>query len=285
MSLDLVRARLAAGEDGRILRLHGNHLHVRQARLDHLGDAGDRPAGADTRHEGIELAVGVVPDFLRRGLAVDLRIGRVLELLRDDRVRDIPEQLLCARDGALHALGTRGELKLRAEIGQHLAAFKRHGLGHDQDQTIAARRRHEGERDAGIAGGRLDQGRIGIDLAGGLHGLDHADADAVLDARNRVEELELDQDLGINSALLRQPVQAHERGVADGFRNRAVDAAAAGLGIGARQIGSVSHQFPPSGRRKLNLSRRRCRYLPQFTHQIVKSMVDIVSTAASACAF
>ena len=39
--------------------------------------------------EDVDLAVGVVPDFLGRGAAVDLRIGRVLELLRDDGAGDL----------------------------------------------------------------------------------------------------------------------------------------------------------------------------------------------------
>ena len=69
----------------------------------------------------------------------------------------------------------------------------------------------------------------GLIVPGRLQGVDHGDADAVLDARDRVEEFELDQDLGVDAALLRQPVQAHQRRVADGVGDRIVDAAAAGL--------------------------------------------------------
>ena len=54
--------------------------------LEHLADAGDRAAGADAGDEDVDLAVGVVPDLLGGGLAVDLRIGRVLELLRHEGV-------------------------------------------------------------------------------------------------------------------------------------------------------------------------------------------------------
>ena len=35
------------------------------------------------------LAVGVVPDLLGGGAAMDFRVGRVVELLRDDRARDL----------------------------------------------------------------------------------------------------------------------------------------------------------------------------------------------------
>ncbi len=44
-----------------------------------------------------------------------------------------------------------------AQQGEHLAPLDRHQFGHHEDELIAARRGHEGERDAGVAGGRLDQ--------------------------------------------------------------------------------------------------------------------------------
>ncbi len=60
-------------------------LTLRLARLQHLTDAGQRAAGADAGDEDVNGALRVVPDFLRGGAAVDLRIGGVLELLRHDR--------------------------------------------------------------------------------------------------------------------------------------------------------------------------------------------------------
>ena len=71
--------------------------------------------------------------------------------------------------------------------------------------------------------------RAGLDRARRLQRIDHADADAVLDAGDRVEEFELGQDLGLDAALLRQPVQAHQRRVADRVGDGVVDPAAAGL--------------------------------------------------------
>ena len=70
-------------------------------------DAGDRAAGADAGDEDVDLACGVVPDLLGRGAAVDLGIGRVLELLRHDRVRRRGDDLLRLGDRALHALRRR----------------------------------------------------------------------------------------------------------------------------------------------------------------------------------
>ena len=55
------------------------------------------------------------------GLAVDLRVRRVLELLRHDRVRDLAQELLGLGQRALHAQGSGRENEFRTEIGQHLA--------------------------------------------------------------------------------------------------------------------------------------------------------------------
>jgi hypothetical protein len=158
-----------------------------------------------------------------------LGVRRVLELLRHDRARDFSEQFLGSRDRALHALRTGSEDKLRAEEGQHLAPLERHRLGHHEHEAVTPRRRNESERDARVAGGRLDQRSAGLDRALGFHRVDHVDADAVLDARDRIEELELEQDFGVDALLFREPVEADQRGVPDRFGDGAVDTTAAGL--------------------------------------------------------
>src|SRR5690606_35207217 len=75
-ALNLVRSRLAARKDRRILRLDGDHMERRLAGLQRLADAGDGAAGADSGDEDVDIATGVVPDFLGRGAAVDIRVGR-----------------------------------------------------------------------------------------------------------------------------------------------------------------------------------------------------------------
>ena len=88
--LDLVTAgleRLALHllrDDRRGDRLDRDRLEARLARLDDLGHAGDRAAGADAGDEDVDLAVGVLPDFLGGGRAVDLRVGGIFELLRHE---------------------------------------------------------------------------------------------------------------------------------------------------------------------------------------------------------
>ena len=72
----------AARQHRRGVRLDGDALEAGLARLDHLAHAGDGAAGADAGDQDVDLAVGVAPDLLGGGPAVDLRVGRVLELLR-----------------------------------------------------------------------------------------------------------------------------------------------------------------------------------------------------------
>ncbi|MEJ0043443.1 MAG: hypothetical protein WDM81_15020 [Rhizomicrobium sp.] len=136
-------------------------------------------------------------------------------------------------DGGAHAaLGRLGEHDLGAEQAQHLAPLQRHRIRHDEDQLVALGGRDEGERDAGIAAGRLDQGRLARrDDALGFQGLDHADADAVLHARQRIEEFELEQDVRLDARLLRQAAQPHQRRIADGLGDRLVDTPAPGFAL------------------------------------------------------
>ena len=74
---------LAAGKDGAVGRLHRHDVQIGLAWLQDLADAGDRAAGPDAGHEDVDVAAGVVPDFLGGGASVDVRICWIFELLRD----------------------------------------------------------------------------------------------------------------------------------------------------------------------------------------------------------
>ena len=60
-----------------------------------------------------------------------------------------------------------------------------------------------------------------------------ADADAVLDRGKRIEEFQLEQDVGLDAGFLGHAVHAHQRRVADGFGDGIIDAAAAGFSLSA----------------------------------------------------
>ena len=145
-ALDGMRRMLAAGQYRARLRLDGDDLEAGQARLQRLADAGDRAASADACDEDVELAPGVTPDLLGGRARMDRGIGRVLELLRNEAVGNLPLQLLGARDGAGHALLARRELEPGAEDAQHLAPLDGHRIGHGEDQPCsrAPRRRKQG---------------------------------------------------------------------------------------------------------------------------------------------
>ena len=57
---------------------------------------------------------------------------------------------------------------------------------------------------------------------------DHRDADPVLDAGQRVEELELEEEVGLDPGFGDEPLDAHQRRVADGLDDAVVDPAAPG---------------------------------------------------------
>ncbi len=169
---------------------------------------------------------------------MDQGIGGVLELLGHHRIGIGFEDLLGPHHRPAHALFRRRQLEPCAQQGQHLAPFHRHALGHDQDQRIALGRADEGQRDAGVAAGRLhDGGLAGDDAPFHFQSLDHRGPDAVLHAGDRIEELQLGHDLALGLQLGREPWQPHQRGVANGVDDRVVDPAPPGAAIALGVIG------------------------------------------------
>ena len=223
-ALDLVRARLTAGQNLRILRLHRDNLDTRLALFQHLSNAGNRAPGADARDEEINLAFHVVPDFFGGGLAMNFRIGGVFELLRNDGARRRRRNLIRLGDGALHALRRRRQHEFGAEQGQHLAPLDRHGFGHHEDELIAARGGDKGQREPRVAGGRLHQNAApGADLAFALQRLDHRQANAILNAGKRIEKFELGEEIGFDAFFRRNSAKPDDRRIANGLRDRIIN--------------------------------------------------------------
>ena len=119
-ALNLVRSRFEGllpglGNHRRVLGFHGNGLEGLPAGLDHFAHPGKGAAGADCRNEDVGLAVGIVPDFLGGGFAVDFGIGRILELLRNPGIGYLLVKLLGSPNGALHSFGPGCKHQLGAE--------------------------------------------------------------------------------------------------------------------------------------------------------------------------
>src|SRR5579872_1380018 len=66
-----------------------------------------------------------------------------------------------------------------------------HLVGDDQDQAIAFLRGHQSKAEAGIAGGRLDQGSAASQLARRFRGLDQRTPDPILDRTGGILVFEL----------------------------------------------------------------------------------------------
>ena len=210
-----LRARRAARQHRAVLGLDRDHPEAGLARLQHRADPGQRAAGADAADHDIDRAAGVASRFPRRscgggspGLAGFWNCCGMKASGSD------LDDLLGPGDGAAHALRRRGQLELGAEQQQHLAAFDRHAVRHRQDQPIALGGADKGERDPGIARGRLDQHGAGLDAAGGLGRLDHRQPDAVLDRGERVEELAFAEDVGLDPGTRRRAGARRTSGVA-----------------------------------------------------------------------
>ena len=217
-ALDAVRARGAAGEDGRARRLDGDDPRARVALLEHLAHAGDRPARPHPGDEHVEVAVERVEDLRARRAPVGLGVGGVGELVGEVGVvaaGERPRRL----DGLPHAAERLDHLDLRAVEAQQRLALAAHALGQEDHELVALGRAAEGQRDARVARGRLDDRRPpGLDPALGLGRVEHRHADAVLDRAARVEGLELREELHV-AALREDPRELHHRRATDVVRN------------------------------------------------------------------
>jgi hypothetical protein len=162
----------------------------RPARLEHLADPGDRPAGADGADEDIDGAAGVVPDLEGGGPPVDLRVGGVLELVEHHRAGDLAHELFGAGDGVGHE-DPRREHDLGAQVAQQRHALRRHRPRHGQHEPVAADGGGEGQPDARVAARGLDQRHPRPRDAAALGVLGQRHAEPVLDAAAGVAHLQL----------------------------------------------------------------------------------------------
>ena len=163
---------------------------------------------------------------------MNVGIGWILKLLRYNRAGDRGFEFLGLGDSALHALAGWRQFQLRAKQSQHLATLNRHRFRHHENKAIPARRRHKGQRDAGITGSWFNQRRAGFNRSRSFQRIDHVDADTILDARDRIEKFELGQKIGVHAFLLGYPIQPHNRRIANRIGDRVIDAAAAGFVTG-----------------------------------------------------
>ena len=110
--------------------------------------------------------------------------------------------------------GAFGEHQLGAVGDQQLAPLEAHRLGHRQVMRNAARGGDEGQRDAGVAAGRLDRSPCPGPSRPRLLGVpDHRRADAAFDRIGGIAALDLGQHGGVGA--VDDAVEADERRVSD----------------------------------------------------------------------
>ena len=145
------------------------------------------PPGADAGHEHVDVVVERPRDLGSGGAAVGLRVGGVGELVGQEHVGALGHRAR-GLDRLVHAPHRLGDVHAGPVQAQQALALAAHPLRQLQHQVIALGGAHERERDPGVAAGGLDdRGAPRLDPPFGLGGLDHRDADAVLDAAARVE--------------------------------------------------------------------------------------------------
>ena len=228
-ALDFMRAGLESlageslGDDRRILRFDSDGLERGLAGLEGFHAACDRAAGPDRRDDNVHFSIRIAPDFLRRGFDVNGGVCGVVELLGHPGIWGLLNECFRLRDRAAHPLGTRRENELRPQHGEECPALEAHRLGHGEDHFVSLGGRHEGQCDAGVSAGGLDDDRAGLENATLLSVLDHGHADAVFHATERIEKFTLERNRGGKPGG--DAVELDERCAADCFDDVIVDVA------------------------------------------------------------
>ena len=104
------------------------------------------------------------------------------------------DEFLCLVESAAHTFRSGGEHKVRAHRTQQSPAFQRHRFRHGQRQLVTARGSDEGQRDTGIAAGRLDDLDALLEHTTLLRIPDHRRPDAAFDRVRRIAAFNFRQD-------------------------------------------------------------------------------------------
>ncbi len=191
-------ARLAAREDRRLGRLHGDDPDALVPAAQALAGAAQRPRGADALDEAVDASARLAPDLLRHPLVGGELVG-VVEL-----VRPVAAGLLRQDPGGLDHLPGQllrhppvvagDDLEPGPQQLHVIELLPREGVRGDDAQGIPLDRADEGQGDAGAAAGVLDDRATGPQAPVRLRRLDHGQRHPVLHAAGGVPGLQLQQD-------------------------------------------------------------------------------------------
>ena len=190
-----------------------------------LRDAADRAAGTGAGDEVRHRAVGVAPDLRSRRRVVRVGIGGIRVLVGSKRAGRLAGQSFGGRVVRIGVLGRDGR-----RTDDHLGAvgleepdlLGGHLVAHHEDAPVAALGRDDGEADAGVAAGRLDDDAAGLQQSVALGGVDHGERRAVLRTPAGIHRLQLHQDF--DAVGRRQSIESHEGCLANEVQQRVRDA-------------------------------------------------------------
>ena len=221
-ALNFMGASGALRKHGRARRLNGDNLHVGVLGFQICANASHRAARAHARNEDIDLALGIVPNFRTRGFDMGLGICGIGELARDEAVRNLGGEFFRLRDSALHAFGAIGKHQFGTVSLHEQATLDRHGLGHRDDESIAASRSNRSQADTRIATRGLDNHGIFVQLARSFGIVKHRLRDTIFHGTSGIEVLELYEHLGLQVEVLLNIAELQKRRVANKLINRGV---------------------------------------------------------------
>ncbi len=143
-------------------------------------------------------------------------VGWVVELLRHETIGAGADHFGGLGNRSTHAFSRRREYEVGSHRSQQATTLDRHRLGHGQRKLVTFGGTYERQGDACVAAGGLDNVRFFVDLSRFLASFDHGDANAVLDAVERLKKLALREDRRLS--LRNQSVDANHWRIANCMR-------------------------------------------------------------------
>ena len=179
----LVRSRLSAGEHGRALRLDYRDVQVRQGLPQLFPGSGYGTARSRRRHKGVKPTFHLLQYFRRRSYPVNVRVSRILELLRNEASGNLLLELQRLGNRTRHAFVARCQHDLRAVRLQYIDPFLGHIVRHNQDSPVTLGGRNHRQANAGIPACRLNNGTARLEESLFLGGMNQVVRRAVLPCR------------------------------------------------------------------------------------------------------
>ncbi len=188
--------------------------------FEETAQTGQRPAGADTHHDRVEVMAHLLPNLRPGSALVRERIGRIAELINVEAARNFLGQ--ARRDVLIIFRVTAGDVRARhphlgaerAHVGDF---FLRHLVGNNENAAVAFGAGDQSQAETGIAGSRLDDRAARLQFSIAFRRLDHRESDAILDRAGRILVLEFKKKLARAGV---HPRDFHQRRVADERKNR-----------------------------------------------------------------